>query len=88
MILGKEEELYTNILYATDINLLAIDKIEKPIEIKAKVRYRAQEADAILEKVDDKKVKVTFKQKQRAITTGQSVVFYKDDIVIGGGKIL
>ena len=55
--------------------------------VKAKVRYRANEADSILE-VRDGIAKVTFKDPQRAITPGQSVVFYKDNIVLGGGKII
>ena len=57
------------------------------MEIKAKIRYRAKEAECILE-VKDTIAKVIFKEPQRAITPGQSVVFYKDDVVIGGGKII
>ena len=56
--------------------------------MKAKIRYSSKEADATIEVIDKDKVKVEFKEPQRAITKGQSVVFYIDDIVLGGGKIL
>lgn len=66
---------------------MIFDKLEKPIKCKAKIRYRSKEADAIVYPEQDK-VKVIFREKQRAITSGQSVVFYDEDgIVLGGGKI-
>ena len=54
----------------------------------AKVRYRAKEAKATLEVQKDGIAKVIFEEPQRAITPGQSVVFYIDDVVLGGGKII
>lgn len=86
VIVGTEKELYNNELEANDLNFLVDIDLSKPIEVKAKIRYRAKEAEAIL-KVENNIAKVTFKEPQRAITPGQSVVFYKDNIVIGGGKI-
>ena len=66
---------------------MIFDKLEEPIKCKAKIRYRAKEADAIVYPEQDK-VKVIFMDEQRAITSGQSVVFYdKEGIVLGGGKI-
>ena len=54
VVVGTEEELYTNELYANELNFLLDIDLSKPIEIKAKVRYRAKEADAMLyiEKID------------------------------------
>ena len=87
VVVGIEKELYTTNLYATDINWLVFDKVPKKIECLAKVRYRAKEAEAIVYEYE-KGVKVEFKEAQRAITPGQSVVFYdKEGIVLGGGKI-
>lgn len=86
VIVGAEEELYSSELEANELNFLVNIDLTKPIEIKAKIRYRSKEADSIL-KVENGIAKVAFKEPQRAITPGQSVVFYKDDIVIGGGKI-
>ena len=57
-----------------------------PIEIEAKVRYRSKPAKATLW-VEENRAKVVFEEPQRAITPGQSVVFYLEDIVLGGGKI-
>lgn len=86
VIVGTENELYNDKLEANELNFLVDIDLSKPIEVKAKIRYRAKEAEAIL-KVENDIAKVTFKEPQRAITPGQSVVFYKDDVVIGGGKI-
>ena len=61
--------------------------LEKEIEVKAKIRYSAKPADAILTPLPNGRVKVSFKEKQRAITKGQSVVFYDNEIVVGGGII-
>ena len=58
-----------------------------PIEVMAKVRYRAKLAEATLYPQVEGKVKVEFKNPQRAITPGQSVVFYIENILLGGGKI-
>ena len=78
--------MYSNELEANELNFLVDIDLSKPIEVKAKIRYRAKEAEAILNVKNDK-AKVTFIELQRAITPGQSVVFYKDNVVIGGGKI-
>ncbi len=87
VIVGTEDELYKDELYANELNFLLFDKLEHEMEITAKIRYRSKEAEAILIPKEDGKLKVKFKVPQRAITKGQSVVFYKGDIVVGGGKI-
>lgn len=84
---GTEAELYQTELYATQTHFLIPIDQEKPISIKAKIRYRAKEANAMLYILTKDSAKVIFEEKQRAITPGQSVVFYQDDVVIGGGKI-
>lgn len=87
VIVGEEKELYSSELYANELNWLIFDKLEKEIECYAKIRYRANPAKARVIP-DGNKVKVIFNEPQRAITRGQSVVFYIDDVLIGGGKIL
>lgn len=89
VIVGTEEDLYSKELYANELNFLLDIDLSRPIEVMAKVRYRAKESKAILYPKEDGKVKLEFMEPQRAITPGQSVVFYiDDDIVLGGGKIL
>ncbi|MBE5805221.1 MAG: tRNA 2-thiouridine(34) synthase MnmA [Clostridiales bacterium] len=87
VIVGEEKDLYKNKLSADNVNfLLNIDKTN-PIKVKAKVRFRAEPKEAILI-IKDEYVEVEFEEPQRAITPGQSVVFYvDDDIVLGGGTI-
>ena len=88
VIVGTEQELYTNEVFIEDINYLVTDLENKEIEVEAKVRYRAKPAKARLYPLGNGKAKFIFEQPQRAITPGQSLVFYIDDIVIGGGKIV
>ena len=87
-MVGEEQELYRKILYANHVNWIVEPK-ENSISCYAKIRYRAKEADAIVYPLEEEgRVKVIFKDSQRAITPGQSIVFYLGDVVLGGGKIL
>ena len=88
VVVGKEEDLYSKELYANDLNFILDIDLTKPLEVMAKIRYRAKEAKALMQMQPNGEVKVTFEEAQRAITPGQSVVFYIDDVVLGGGKIL
>ena len=88
VIVGTENELYTAEVYIEDINYLVTDLENKQIEVEAKVRFRAKPAKATLYPLEKGKAKFVFVEPQRAITPGQSLVFYIDDIVIGGGKII
>lgn len=85
--LGSEEELMSTRLIADDINLIAIEKLEAPLNVTVKTRYKQGESKATIFPLDENKILVEFKEKQRAITPGQAVVFYDDDVVIGGGTI-
>ena len=58
-----------------------------PIKAEAKIRYGPRVADCVINAIDNDKIKVDFSEPQRAITPGQSVVFYDGDIVLGGGRI-
>ena len=86
VIVGEEKELYKKEITVTDINLLLVDKIEEPMEVDVKTRYSSKVAKAKIEQ-DGENIKVIFDEPQRAITPGQSAVFYIGDIVLGGGKI-
>lgn len=88
VIVGKDEEVYEKGLFAEQINWIAIDSLTESGEVLAKIRYNSPEVEATIYPEDKDRVKVVFREKQRAITPGQSVVFYDHgDIVIGGGII-
>jgi len=87
VVLGEENEVFSSELIADDLNFISIDKLEGEKRVKAKIRYSAKEADATISPLEDGRVKVVFDTPQRAITPGQSVVFYDGDIVVGGGLI-
>lgn len=87
IVVGSEKELYTNVVYAEDLRFLLSVDLSKKVEVMAKVRYRAKAAKAILT-VEKGKAKLEFEEPQRAVTPGQSVVFYMDDVLLGGGKII
>ncbi|OPZ88853.1 MAG: tRNA-specific 2-thiouridylase MnmA [Firmicutes bacterium ADurb.Bin419] len=87
VILGDDKEVFSNSLIADDLNFISIDQLDEPMRVKAKIRYSAKEADATISPIGKGQVSVVFDEPQRAITPGQSVVFYEDDIVVGGGII-
>lgn len=87
VVIGDEKDLYKKSLIADNINLISIDKIDKPIKLKAKIRYSKSEQLATVYQKDDK-LFVEFDEPQRAITKGQAVVLYDEDTVVGGGTII
>ena len=64
-----------------------VDRIEGEMRIKAKIRYRQEEQWAIVTQPEEDVIQVVFDEPQRAVAPGQSVVFYKDGITLGGGII-
>ena len=87
VIVGEEKELYKKEVIVTDINLLLFDEINEKLEVEVKTRYSSKSAKANIIQ-EGNNIKIEFDEPQRAITPGQSAVFYIDDIVVGGGKII
>lgn len=87
ILIGENEDLFKNELIADQINLISMKKLEEPMEVMTKIRYNGKATLATIYPNGDDSIKVVFKELQRAITKGQSVVFYKDDYVVGGGII-
>lgn len=87
VVLGDEAEVFSRELTASNVNLIALEKLEAPVEVRAKIRYSAREAAATVTPIGADRVKVVFEEPQRAITPGQAVVFYQDDVLVGGGTI-
>lgn len=88
LIVGEEKEIFNKEAEVDSINLILINKLKEPMEVMAKIRYSAKEARATIYPLENGNIKVIFENPQRAITPGQSIVFYIDDIVVGGGKIV
>jgi tRNA-specific 2-thiouridylase len=88
VVLGVSSELFTKQLKADDINLIPFDKIEGKLRVQAKIRYAHIPQQATVWQTDDDIIQAEFDKPQRAITSGQAVVFYDGEIVIGGGTIL
>lgn len=79
--------LYHQNLIATDLNWL-VDETSLPKKLTAKVRYRQEDQPCEIVSLSNKDIEIHFEKPQRAITMGQSVVFYDKDICLGGGKII
>lgn len=88
VVLGPIDELYQTTLFAKDINLISVPKIEGEMKVHAKIRYNQKEQPATVTQVEEDTLKVTFSEPQKAITKGQAVVLYDGDTVVGGGTIL
>ncbi|MBO7289291.1 MAG: tRNA 2-thiouridine(34) synthase MnmA [Clostridia bacterium] len=87
VVLGKNEDLFSNSLDAEDFNWIAFDNPPPEFTAKAKVRYSAKEDSCTVFVSDKSKVHIEFNTPQRAIAKGQAVVLYDGDTVIGGGTI-
>lgn len=87
VVLGDENEVFSSVLTASDLNYISIIDLEDEMKVTAKIRYSAKEASAIIRPLPEGRVSVLFDEPQRAITPGQSVVFYDGDVIIGGGVI-
>ncbi len=88
VIIGDNADLFTRRLIADDFNWISGEAPNEPIEALAKTRYRHREQPAIISPLPDGRVEIVFNEPQRAITTGQAVVLYDGDTVLGGGRII
>jgi tRNA-specific 2-thiouridylase len=91
---GADAELATRNLRASRCNWISIPSLHAPMRVQIKIRHRHEPAWATLEALhaadqhDGADVQATFDEPQRAVTPGQSAVFYNDDEVVGGGWIV
>ena len=85
---GFEEETYSHSLIAHSPSWMAIEKLTEPMHVSAKIRSTSKGSPAIISMMEDGRILVKFVEKQQAITTGQSVVFYNEEKVLIGGAII
>jgi len=84
---GGNDDLFRSIFIASNLNWIAFDNLEKEIKCKIKIRYQQEPQEGRISPLTKDEVMVKFKKPERAITPGQSAVFYQDDVVWGGGII-
>ncbi len=87
VILCPNQDLFARELFADDINLIALDRIDAPLRVKAKVRYKQPEQWATVTQPEADLLHIVFDEPQRAFAKGQAVVLYDGEIVVGGGTI-
>ncbi len=88
IVTKDEKEIYKKELFFTNFNWISGKAPTFPKTVKAKIRYLHRMATAKIFKIRGSLYKLIFKKPQRAITPGQSVVFYQKDEVLGGGIIV
>lgn len=87
VVLSDNAALFSTALTACDVNWIPFDRLNTPLRLRAKIRYRMAEQPCTVEQTAPDRVRVVFDRPQRAVTPGQAVVFYDGDLVVGGGVI-
>ncbi|MCL2697475.1 MAG: tRNA 2-thiouridine(34) synthase MnmA [Oscillospiraceae bacterium] len=84
---GVNSELFSSRLHARELNWIAFSGLHETLRLHAKTRYSGQEQPCTVSPIDSDRVHVAFDSPQRALTPGQSIVFYDGEAVVGGGTI-
>lgn len=87
VVLGDAEDVFSTSLVCNQLNWMSIERLEKEMDVIAKIRYSHKGAKCTIYPDGIDGVRVEFDEPQRAITPGQAVVFYQDDYIVGGGTI-
>ena len=87
VILGDNEDLFSKTVISEDNNWISGEPVPNGLRCSAKVRYRMAEKPGTLYTYEGNRLRFEFDEPVRAVTPGQSVVFYDGDTVLGGGTI-
>jgi tRNA-specific 2-thiouridylase len=87
VVVGAKEDLYSLSLTARKVMWASIPTPKESIEANIKIRQQHTPAKAVITPIGIDEAKVVFEEPQMSITSGQSAVFYKDNVVLGGGII-
>jgi tRNA-specific 2-thiouridylase len=87
VVLGNEGDLLRKSCVVDDVNLVGIDRLEGPVRAQVKIRYASPAVPATVAPDTSGRLHIEFDTPQRAVSPGQSAVFYQEDIVLGGGII-
>lgn len=86
VVVGEVDETFKKSLVAVDLNWVSIPNLGREAKVTAKVRSSQTPAEVTI-KPQGEDVLVEFEDPQQSLTKGQSIVFYQDDILLGGGII-
>jgi len=87
VVVGDNNELFSTTMTISKINWVALSNPDKPFQADVKIRYLHKPASSTITPIDNDCLEVRFDENQRAVTPGQSAVFYHGDMVLGGGLI-
>lgn len=86
VIVGEERFVFADGLLAGDISWLNKPATDS-LELRCKIRYRHQPVACTVTMIGESEARLLFSERQKSVTPGQSVVFYDNDEVLGGGVI-
>jgi tRNA-specific 2-thiouridylase len=84
---GENEELFSSSFVVSNVNWVTLDHLDKETKCEIKIRYQHIPQRGTISPLTDNQIMVKFDQAERAITPGQSAVFYQGEVVLGGGII-
>ncbi|HEV3481624.1 MAG TPA: tRNA 2-thiouridine(34) synthase MnmA [Candidatus Acidoferrales bacterium] len=87
LIVGEDGDLRQSICEVRDVNWIPFATPDVPVNAKVRIRNRHEPAEAEILPLSGNTARVSFAEPQRAITPGQAAVFYRGEIVLGGGWI-
>ena len=87
VVIGEDRDVYTEKLYANNLNFMSVDTITEPVHVKAKIRYSHEGAYCTVRKIDSDTIECIFDQPVRAVTPGQAVVLNVREYAICGVTI-
>jgi len=87
VVVGREEDLREAACVVGDLNLISMEQSVAPVRAQVKVRYASPPVPATIWRLDEGRLRVEFDAPQRALSPGQSAVFYQGERVLGGGII-
>src|SRR5215470_15604393 len=87
VIVGEDDALRTTKFEADSVNWVSVAEPSEPVRVTVKIRHKHEPAPATVETLPGSRARIIFSEAQRAVTPGQAAVFYRDDVVQGGGWI-
>lgn len=87
VVVGFADSTFKKELIANKLSWISFDRLDETVNIKAKIRSAQTETEVSVTPISQDEVKVEFLDLQKSLTPGQSIVFYQDDVVLGGGII-